>query len=70
MVAAVARSLGWMSGVLPLAAAGGFLLSAAIVRQGIINHLSRQGYQVTVTPVTDPVRGAVILAEQVVSTET
>ena len=27
MVVAVARSLGWMSGVLPLAAAGGFLLS-------------------------------------------
>ena len=31
-VAAVARSLGWPSGVLPLATAGGFLLSATIMR--------------------------------------
>jgi N-acetylglucosamine kinase-like BadF-type ATPase len=63
-VAAVARSLGWASGALPLAVAGGFLLSAAIVRQGMIDQLIRQGYQVDVTPVTDPVRGAVILAER------
>ena len=63
-VAAVARSLGWLSGVLPLAVAGGFLLSATIVRQEMIDNLSRQGYQLTVTPVADPVRGAVILAER------
>ena len=42
-VAAVARSLGWASGVLPLAVAGGFLLSAAIVRQGMIDDLTRRG---------------------------
>jgi hypothetical protein len=63
-VAAVARSLGWLAGMLPLAVAGGFLLSATVVRQQMIDNLSRQGYQVTITPVTDPVRGAVILAER------
>jgi N-acetylglucosamine kinase-like BadF-type ATPase len=69
MVVAVAQSLGWTSGVLPLAMAGGFLLSAAIMRQRMIDDLARQGYQVTVTPVADPVRGAVILAERMLSSE-
>jgi N-acetylglucosamine kinase-like BadF-type ATPase len=64
IVAAVARSLAWPEGMLPLAAAGGFLLSATVVRQEMINELSRRGYQVTVTPVAEPVRGAVILAER------
>jgi len=64
VIAAVARSLGWSSGVLPLATAGAFLLSAAVVHQGMIDQLIRQGFQVDVTPVTDPVRGAVILAER------
>jgi N-acetylglucosamine kinase-like BadF-type ATPase len=68
-VAAVARSLGWASGVLPLAVAGGFLLSAAIVRQGMVDNLSRRGYQVAMTPVAEPVRGAVILAERVIGAE-
>ena len=63
-VAAVARSLGWLAGMLPLAVAGGFLLSATVVCQQMIDNLSQQGYQVTVTPVADPVRGAVILAER------
>ena len=63
-VAAVARALGWPSGFLPLATAGGFLLSAATVRQELIDGLTRRGYQVGVTPVPDPVRGAVILAER------
>ena len=67
MVAAVARALGWTSGLLPLAMAGGFLLSATIVQQAMIDHLIRQGYQVAVTPVPDPVRGAIILAEQVLT---
>jgi N-acetylglucosamine kinase-like BadF-type ATPase len=64
IVTAVARSLGWTSGVLPLAMAGGFLLSATIVRQGMTDQLIRQGYQLDVTSVPDPVRGAVILAER------
>ena len=68
-VAAVARSLGWPSGVLPLAAAGGFLLSATVVRQAMIDDLTRKGYQVSVTPVPDPVRGAVILAERMMNAD-
>ena len=68
MVAAVARSLGWSSGILPVAAAGGFVLSAAVVLRRMIDCLDRQGYHVNVTPVTEPVRGAVILAERQLST--
>ncbi len=63
-VAAVARALGWPSGVLPLAMAGSFLLSATIMREEMIDGLTRKGYQVSVTAVPDPVRGAVILAER------
>jgi len=65
----VARALGWPSGVLPLATAGGFLLSATIVRQEMIDGLTRRGYQVAVTPVPDPVRGAVILAERALAAD-
>ena len=68
-IAAVARSLGWTSGTLPLAAAGGFLLSAAIVRHTMIDDLTRREYQVAMTPVADPVRGAIILAERMLSAE-
>ena len=56
IVAAVARSLGWTSGLLPLAMAGGFLLSATLVRQPMIDQLTQQGYQLDITSVTDPVR--------------
>jgi N-acetylglucosamine kinase-like BadF-type ATPase len=63
-VAAVARALGWSSGGLPLAAAGGLLLSAAAVRQAMIDDLIHRGYQPAVMLVPDPVRGAVILAER------
>jgi N-acetylglucosamine kinase-like BadF-type ATPase len=68
IVTAVARSLGWSSGRLPLAVAGGFLLTATFVFQGMIDRLNRHGYQVDVTLVTDPVRGAVILAERALTT--
>ncbi|HZW32302.1 MAG TPA: BadF/BadG/BcrA/BcrD ATPase family protein [Isosphaeraceae bacterium] len=64
MVAAVAQALGWSSGELPLAAAGSFLLSATAVRQAMSDDLVRRGYQPAVTPVPDPARGAVILAER------
>jgi N-acetylglucosamine kinase-like BadF-type ATPase len=64
IVGAVARALGWSSGPLPLALAGGFLLSASIVQHGMVDNLSRLGYQVHVTTVSEPVRGAVILAER------
>jgi N-acetylglucosamine kinase-like BadF-type ATPase len=63
-VSAVAQSLGWTSGLLPLAIAGGFLLSAMPVQHRMIDHLTRLGYEIRITPVTDPVRGALILAEQ------
>jgi N-acetylglucosamine kinase-like BadF-type ATPase len=68
-VAAVARSLGWTSGVLPLATAGGFLLSATVMHEEMIENLIRKGYQVSATPVPDPVRGAVILAERALHTD-
>jgi N-acetylglucosamine kinase-like BadF-type ATPase len=61
-VAAVARSLGWPSGPLPLAAAGSFLLSATAVRQAMIDDLIARGYQPALTTVPEPARGAVILA--------
>jgi N-acetylglucosamine kinase-like BadF-type ATPase len=69
IVAAAARSLGWSSGVLPVAVAGGFLLSATAVRQALIDGLTRRGYQPAVIPVPDPVRGAVILAERALATD-
>jgi N-acetylglucosamine kinase-like BadF-type ATPase len=68
LVTAVARSLGWSSGLFPLAVAGGFLLTATVVFKGMIDRLNRQGYQVDVTPVANPVRGAVILAESALTT--
>jgi N-acetylglucosamine kinase-like BadF-type ATPase len=61
---AVARCLGWTSGALPLAMAGGFLLSAPAVSQALIDGLTRAGYEVTPSPVPEPVRGAVVLAER------
>ena len=63
-VTAVARALGWLSGELPLGAAGGFLLSATTVFREMVDGLSQQGYHVDVTLVSEPVRGAVILAER------
>ena len=64
MVAAVARTLGWSSGMLPLGAAGGFLLSAHAVLLAMTEELTGQGYHPEVTHVAEPVRGAVLLAER------
>ncbi len=69
MIVAVARSLDWLSGELPLAAAGGFLLSAPAVLQAMTDGLTRQSYQAAVTLVPDPVRGAVLLAERALAAE-
>jgi N-acetylglucosamine kinase-like BadF-type ATPase len=63
-VMAVARSLGWSSGTLPLALAGGFLLASRDVTRSLIDQLERSGYQPVGNPVPDPVRGALILARQ------
>ncbi len=65
-VAAVARQLGWSSGDLPLALAGGFLLRADPVRQSLLDHLTTQGYQPIPQLVTDPVTGALILARRAI----
>jgi N-acetylglucosamine kinase-like BadF-type ATPase len=62
IVAAVARSLGWPSGPLPLAAAGSFLLSATAVRRAMLDELVARGYRPDLTAVPEPARGAVILA--------
>jgi N-acetylglucosamine kinase-like BadF-type ATPase len=64
MVIAVARSLGWSCGELPLAVAGSFLLSATLVLETLIGSLRQQGYHAGVVRVPDPVRGAVVLAER------
>jgi N-acetylglucosamine kinase-like BadF-type ATPase len=65
MVAATARSLGWMSGSLPLAMAGSFLLATQPVQQAMVDQLTRDGYQMDIRAVTHPVRGALVLAEQI-----
>jgi N-acetylglucosamine kinase-like BadF-type ATPase len=62
MVAAVARNLGWHSGHLPLAKAGGFLLGCARIAATLCEELQRMGYRVEPTLVPEPVRGALVLA--------
>lgn len=61
---AVAASLGWNDGPLPLALAGGFLLATEAVRRGLLGFLERRGYSPLPSPVPEPVRGALILAGQ------
>lgn len=65
-VAAVARSLGWNAGEIPLALAGGFLLRADLVRQSLIDHLTVLGYQPSARLVSEPVHGALILARRLI----
>ncbi len=65
---AVARALDWGPGVLPLAMAGGFLLAAAPVARALRDGLTTSGYDVVATVVPEPVRGAVVLAEQALTT--
>lgn len=63
MVTATARSLS-LSGLLPLGMAGSFLLATELVQQSMFDRLAQEGYQMEVTAVGNPVRGAVILAER------
>ena len=63
-VLAVARSLGWINGVLPLALAGGFLLRAAAVRHSLLEYLQGRGYDPLASLVADPVEGALVLARR------
>ncbi|HWE39345.1 MAG TPA: BadF/BadG/BcrA/BcrD ATPase family protein, partial [Isosphaeraceae bacterium] len=62
MAAAVARNLGWRSGHLPLAMAGGFLLGCEPLAAKLREDLEGFGYQVDTTRVPEPVRGALALA--------
>jgi N-acetylglucosamine kinase-like BadF-type ATPase len=68
LVMTVARRLGWhewdYQGPLPLAMAGGFLLSAPIVYQGLLSSLESMGLSVDATQVPDPVLGAITLARK------
>ncbi len=61
---AVALALDWTSGALPLALAGGFLVAAPRVYQTLVDDLTAQGYQVLAKAVTEPVAGAIVLAER------
>jgi N-acetylglucosamine kinase-like BadF-type ATPase len=63
-VVAVARALDLPRSGLPLALAGGFLLSADVVSAAMIHALTSFGYGVITTSVPDPVRGALVIAER------
>ena len=63
-VLAVARALDWPRGELPLALAGGFLLSSSVIASALIATLSAAGYRCSIRPVPEPVIGAVVLAER------
>jgi N-acetylglucosamine kinase-like BadF-type ATPase len=62
---AVARALQWDQPVLPLAMAGGFLLSAAPVAEAMLAYLRRfSGMKVEESRVAGPVAGAIVLARR------
>ena len=64
MAMAVARGLGWMTGPLPLAMAGGFLLNCEAISRVVLDLLATAGYEVDHRAVPDPVEGAIILARR------
>jgi N-acetylglucosamine kinase-like BadF-type ATPase len=68
LVMTVAHRMGWHEwdhvGPLPLAMAGGFLLSAPIVYDGLLAALDSMGLSVEATPVPEPALGAIILARK------
>jgi len=61
-VLAVCRTLQWPPGPLPVALAGGFLLSAPAVARALLDALAAAGYEPAAAHVPDPVLGAVVLA--------
>lgn len=63
-VLAVAHSLAWPEGPVPLAMAGGFLLAAPVVARSLLDHLARAGLTVEPATVPDPALGAVVLARR------
>jgi N-acetylglucosamine kinase-like BadF-type ATPase len=64
MAIAAAGALGWRSGPVPLAMAGGFLLSSKIIRQSLEDDLRIHGFEPVSAPVIEPARGALVLARQ------
>ncbi len=65
MVDAAARGIGAGPVPLPLAMAGSFLLNSPVVSAAMLRWLAEAGHEVRATPVPDPVRGALILAREV-----
>ena len=66
--AAAATAFGVSSGALPLAMAGGFILSSPAVISAMLDSLGRRGFEVTAKAVHDPVEGAIVLAERAIPT--
>lgn len=64
MIMAAARSLDLETGVLPLAMAGGLLLSAPAIAEAMLDRLRGEGYAPIPTPVPEPARGAIVLARR------
>lgn len=64
MVATVARRLEWPLGSLPLAIAGGFIISTPLVKYTLRDRLAADGFQAETTEVAEPVRGAVEIARR------
>ena len=52
-------------GTAPVAMAGGLLLSAPDIARSMLEHLQSRGYEPIPTPVTEPARGALVLARQI-----
>jgi hypothetical protein len=69
MATAVARALAWPDRALPLALAGSFLLAVPEVSETLCARLGQSGYAVSATPVSEPVRGALVLARQALEGE-
>jgi N-acetylglucosamine kinase-like BadF-type ATPase len=64
MAIAAARAVGWNSGPLPLAMAGGFLLSSSVISGTLVDELLTHGYQPVSAAVTEPAQGALVLARK------
>ncbi len=64
MAIAAARAVGCNSGPLPLAMAGGFLLSSSVIRGTLVDELRAHGYLPVSAAVTEPALGALVLARK------
>ncbi|AMV35823.1 N-acetylglucosamine kinase [Planctomyces sp. SH-PL62] len=62
--AAAARSLGWTAGPLPLGLAGGFLVSAPLLADALLEDLRGRGYEPIPTRVDEPAVGGLNLARR------